>query len=166
MNFQKRALYRLQILHRKLSIFIKWTDFHENQHFQEIICLILIRFQRSYTVQCHYMKNCLFLSNHQISVKLQISRKLKIYQILANFPKRAFYHVLYLSEILPQWLKWTDFKGFLATNFKRESHTVCCTSIIKSPDFKEIKEITDFNQFSRESLIPFSVKWTDFSGFL
>ena len=28
-KFQKRALYRLQFLHRKLSIFTKWTDFSE-----------------------------------------------------------------------------------------------------------------------------------------
>ena len=26
---------------------------------------------------------------------------------------------------------------------------------IKSPDFNEIKEITDFKQFSKESLLPF-----------
>ena len=42
-----------------------------------------------------------------------------------NFPKRAFYRLLYLSQILP---KWTD--------------------------FNEIKEITDFNQFLKESLLP------------
>ena len=35
-NFQKRALYRLQFLHRKLSIFIKWTDFSEISWSQEI----------------------------------------------------------------------------------------------------------------------------------
>ena len=29
MDFQKRALYRLQFLHRKLSIFIKLPDFNE-----------------------------------------------------------------------------------------------------------------------------------------
>ena len=28
---------------------------------------------------------------------------------------------------------------------------------IKSPDFNEIKEITDFSQFSKESLLPFGV---------
>ena len=27
-DFQKRVSYRLQFLNRKLSIFMKWTDFH------------------------------------------------------------------------------------------------------------------------------------------
>ena len=56
-------------------------------------------------------------------------------------------------------IKWTDFneikdikeiRDFLP-DFKRESHTVWCTCVIKSPDFneiKEIKEITDFSEIS------------------
>ena len=32
--------------------------------------------------------------------------------------------------------------------FKREPHTVWCTSIIKSPDFNDIKEITDFSEIT------------------
>ena len=42
-------------------------------------------------------------------------------------------------------------------DFKREPSTVWCTCIIKSPDFNEIKEITDFNPISKESLLPFVV---------
>ena len=30
---------------------------------------------------------------------------------------------------------------------------------MKSTDFNEIKEITDFNQFSKESLLPFGVHY-------
>ena len=52
-NFQKRVSYRLQFLHRKLSIFMKWTDFKD---FQETACLELIRFQRSPTVWCTCLK--------------------------------------------------------------------------------------------------------------
>ena len=33
--------------------------------------------------------------NEQISVKLQIPRKLKIYQIVTNFQKRASYRLVY-----------------------------------------------------------------------
>ena len=83
---------------------MKWTDFNEIK------------------------ENDLFQENEQnehISVKLQIPME---------FQKRTFYRLLYLSEILPKWLKWTDFN-----------------------EIKEIKEITDFNQFSKESLIPFGV---------
>ena len=67
-------------------------------------------------------ENDLFQENEQnehISVKLQIPME---------FQKTAFYRLLYLFEILPKWLKWTD--------------------------FNEIKEITDFNQFLKESLLP------------
>ena len=48
----------------------------------------------------------------EIDQKQQISRNDWNEQILTNFQKRAFYHLLYLSEILPKWLKWTDFKDF------------------------------------------------------
>ena len=44
------------------------------------------------------MENNLFQENEQnehISVKLQIPRKLKIYQILTNFQKTAFYRLVY-----------------------------------------------------------------------
>ena len=69
------------------------------------------------------------------------SRKLKNYQILANFPKRAFYRLVYVMNRF-QWI------------------------FIKSPyfseitDFNEIKEITDFsdsNGISKENLLPFGV---------
>ena len=50
--------------------------------------------------------------------------------ILMDFQKTAFYRLVYLHEIL--------------------------SILIKSPDFNEIKEITDFKQFSKESLLPFS----------
>ena len=36
MDFQKRALYRLQFLHRKLSIFTKSPDFNEITEIKEI----------------------------------------------------------------------------------------------------------------------------------
>ena len=63
-----------------------------------------------------------FKENEHISMK---SSKSKKYQILDNFQKRAFYRLVYLHEIL--------------------------SIFIKSPDFNEIKEITDFNQiFKRE----------------
>ena len=50
-------------------------------------------------------------------------------------------------------------------DFKREPSTIWCTCkyVKKSPDFseitdiQEIKEITDFNHFSKESLLPFGV---------
>ena len=45
----------------------------------------------------------------------QISRNDQNEQISVipmDFQKRAFYCLLYLSEILPKWLKWTDFKDF------------------------------------------------------
>ena len=45
----------------------------------------------------------------------------------------------------------------LLPDFKREPPTVWGTHIIKSPDFNEFKEITDFNQISKESLLPFVV---------
>ena len=50
--------------------------------------------------------------------------------ILMDFQKTAFYRLVYLHGTL--------------------------SIFIKSPDFNEIKEITDFNQFSKESLLPFS----------
>ena len=39
-------------------------------YFQEITCLILIRFQRNYTVQCISVENYIFLSNDQILRKM------------------------------------------------------------------------------------------------
>ena len=51
-------------------------------------------------------------------------------QIPIDFQKTAFYRLVYLHGIL--------------------------SIFIKSPDFNEIKEISDFNQFSKESLLPFS----------
>ena len=45
---------------------------------------------------------------------------------------------------------------------KRASYRLVClyeklSIFIKSPDFNEIKEISDFSQFSKESLLPFVV---------
>ena len=59
--------------------------------------------------------------------------------ILSNFQKRAFYRLVYLHQKL--WI------------------------FIKSPDFNEIKEITDFNQILKESLLPFSALTLKFSMF-
>ena len=59
------------------------------------------------------------------------SSKLKNYQILANFPKRVSYRLQFLHRKLPIFSEITD--------------------------SKEIKEISDFNQFSKDSLPPFGV---------
>ena len=83
-------------------------------------------------------------------MKLQIPRKLKKYQILTNFQERVLYRSVSNDR----------FSRYFLPDFKREPSTIWCTSIIKSPDFNEIKEITDFsdsNEFSKESLIPFAV---------
>ena len=74
-----------------------------------------------------FKENDLFQENEQnehISVKLQIP---------IDFQKRALNRLLYLFEILPKWLKWTDFKEWL-----------------KWTDFSEIswsQQITKMNRF-------------------
>ena len=69
-------------------------DFKENDLFQEneqnehisVKLQILRDFKREpYTVCSFFTENCLFLQNHQISMKLQIS------VLLSNFQKTAFY---------------------------------------------------------------------------
>ena len=68
---------------RKMTYFKKMNKmntFQWNYRFQGI-------FKREpYTVCSFFTENCLFLQNHQISMKLQIS------VLLSNFQKRAFYH--------------------------------------------------------------------------
>ena len=59
------------------------------------------------------------------------SRKSKKYQILKDFQKRALYHLQFLHRKLPIFSEITD--------------------------SKEIKEISDLGQFSKESLLPFGV---------
>ena len=59
------------------------------------------------------------------------SRKSNKYQVLANFQKRALYRLQFLHRKLSIFSEITD--------------------------SKEIKEISDFNQFSKESLLPFVV---------
>ena len=64
-------------------------------------------------------------------------------QIPMEFQKTAFYRLLYLSEIIP---KWTDFNDIKET-----------TDFSEITDSKEIKDISAFDSFSKESLIPFGV---------
>ena len=169
-HFQKRALYRLQFLHRKLSIFIKWTDFKWNQlisrnnkwtdfkgflaWYQKTYFWWKITYfsnQRPYRFTASLWKITYF---HQrasyrlqfkskkivrFSVKLQIPRKLKIYQILTNLQKRAFYRLLYLSEILPE---WTDFNETM-----------------------KIKEISDFMQFLWHNALTRTFQMNNFHWF-
>ena len=70
-----------------------------------------------------------FKENEHISVKLQIS------VLLSKFHKRALYRLQFLHRKLSIFTKLPDFNEIT--------------------DFQEIKEITDFNQFSRDSLPPF-----------
>ena len=127
-NFQKRALYRLQILHRKLSIFKRFLAWYQKRYFWWKIPIFPIK---CYIVQCHYMENCLFLSNHQISMKLQIPRKSKKYQILGNFQEMAFHHLVWLYRKSYISINWPDFKVFqeitclIPIRFQR-SYTVQC----------------------------------------
>ena len=75
----------------KSSITVLLLIGQQNDHFQGISC---IRFQRSYTVQCIFIKN---EQNEHISMK---SSKLKKYQILDNFQEIAFHRLVYLYEKL------------------------------------------------------------------
>ena len=109
-NFQKIAFYRSVHLCGKLHIFIKWTDFKQ------------------------------FLWHNALTRTLQIDRFSR--DFLLDIKRDTFggKYQFFQPNAVPFSVKWTDFQWFLATDFKREPSTVWCTSIIKSPDFNEIKE--------------------------
>ena len=100
-HFQKTACFTVIIW--KIMYFHKMNKFKENEQFLMVLLIgqqnehILRIFKRQPSTVCSFFtENCLFSENEHISVKLQIS------VIPIEFQKRAFYRLLYLSEILPK----------------------------------------------------------------
>ena len=147
----------------KSSITVLLSIGQQNDHFQEIT---YIRFQRSCTVQYHYMKNCGF--------------SLKSIILLHQLFSVTWYHVDWWvwsnkEAVLcaDEW-KWTDFQGIscliskeiLLMENNNFSYQMLYRSVHLSEkwtkwtyfnEIKEIKELLHFSQFSKESLLPFVV---------
>ena len=114
--------YRLVSLLRNLWIFTKWTYFTDFTEKYQISCLIPIRFQRSLL-----WRKTVILPIKCCTVQCQMDRFSR--DFLLDIKRVTFgeKYQFFQPNAIPFSVKWTDFKGFLATNFKREPSTVWCT---------------------------------------
>ena len=133
-HFQKTACFTVIIW--KIMYFPKMNKFKENEQFSVVLSIGQQNdhFQGISCIrfQRRYTVQCIFIKNEQnehISMK---SSKLKKYLIPMDFQKRVSYRLQFLHRKLPIFSEITD--------------------------SKEIKEISNFGQFSKDSLLPFRLK--------
>ena len=139
--FSKDSLFHCD--HMENYVFPKMNKFKENEQFSVVLSIGQQNdhFQGISCIrfQRRYTVQCIFIKNEQNEHISRKSSKLKKYLIPMDFQKRVSYRLQFLHRKLPIFSEITD--------------------------SKEIKEISNFGQFSKDSLLPFRLKWTKWTVF-